>query len=71
MVTMLLHPTGHDVTRSVVDGGHGSLNVVLHSIALLGQPNGWRLYTRFVIAGIVANLLAYVLKAAEIGRAHV
>ena len=38
MVTMLLHPTGHDVTRSLLSGGHGSLNVFLHSIALLGQP---------------------------------
>jgi hypothetical protein len=31
-------------------------------IALLGRANGWRLYARFIIAGVVANVLAYALK---------
>jgi len=31
-------------------------------IALLGQPAGWRLYARFIIAGSVANLLACAFK---------
>ncbi len=35
-------------------------------VALLGRPTGWRLYARFVVAGAVANLLAYVLKVAGI-----
>ncbi|MBA3404213.1 MAG: hypothetical protein H0U13_05895 [Gemmatimonadaceae bacterium] len=37
-VTMTLHPTGHDVIQSVTGGGKGSLNVMVHSLALLGQP---------------------------------
>ncbi|MEJ7760978.1 MAG: hypothetical protein WKF55_15465 [Gemmatimonadaceae bacterium] len=37
-VTMTLHPTGHDVIQSVAGGGKGSLNVMVHSLALLGQP---------------------------------
>jgi len=35
-------------------------------VALLGRSSGWRLYARFVLAGIVANLLAYALKAAGV-----
>jgi hypothetical protein len=35
-------------------------------VALLGQPTGWRLYARFVIAGAVANLLAYAFKVAGV-----
>jgi hypothetical protein len=35
-------------------------------VALLGQSNGWRLYARFVLAGIVANLLTCALKAAGV-----
>jgi hypothetical protein len=35
-------------------------------IALLGQSSGWRLYARLVVAGIVANLLAYAIKAAGV-----
>jgi hypothetical protein len=31
-------------------------------VALLGQSKGWRLYARFVVAGAVANLLAFALK---------
>lgn len=56
MVTMLLHPTGHDVTRSVVDGGHGSLNVFLHSIALLGQP--------LIVMGMLALTLQFTTQRA-------
>jgi hypothetical protein len=33
-------------------------------VALLGRPTGWRLYARFVMAGIVANLLACAFKIA-------
>jgi len=35
-------------------------------IALLGRPSGWQLYARLIIAGVVANLLAYALKAAGV-----
>jgi hypothetical protein len=31
-------------------------------IALLGEARGWRLYGRFIAAGIVANLVAFALK---------
>ncbi len=36
-VTMTLHPTGHDIVQNLAGGGKGSLNVVVHSLALLGQ----------------------------------
>jgi hypothetical protein len=36
-------------------------------VALLGKLNGWRLYVRFIVAGAVANLLAYALKLAGVG----
>jgi hypothetical protein len=35
-------------------------------VALLGKPQGWGLYGRFAIAGSVANLLAYAVKAATV-----
>jgi hypothetical protein len=33
-------------------------------LALVGNPQGWRLYLRFVLAGAGANLLAFALKSA-------
>ena len=51
---MLLHPTGHDVTRSVAGGGHGALNVLLHSIALLGQP--------LIVMGALALTLQFTVQ---------
>jgi hypothetical protein len=35
-------------------------------LALVGNPQGWRLYLRFVLAGAAANLLAYALKLAGV-----
>jgi hypothetical protein len=35
-------------------------------VALVGKSQGWRLYVRFVIAGAVANLLAYLVKVATV-----
>jgi hypothetical protein len=35
-------------------------------LAILVGAKGWRLYARFVVAGAVANLLAFALKAAGI-----
>lgn len=35
-------------------------------LALLGKPQGWQLYARFVAAGAAANLFAYVLKVATV-----
>jgi hypothetical protein len=31
-------------------------------VALLGKPQGWRLYARFIVAGAAANLLAFAAK---------
>jgi hypothetical protein len=31
-------------------------------LALSGEPRGWRLYARFVAAGALANLLAFVIR---------
>jgi hypothetical protein len=33
-------------------------------VALLGKPQGWRLYTRFILAGAAANLAAFSAKVA-------
>jgi hypothetical protein len=35
-------------------------------VALLGHSTGWRLYAKFVVAGAIANLLAYALKVAGV-----
>jgi hypothetical protein len=35
-------------------------------VALLGESRGWRLYGRFIAAGVVANLIAFVLKMAGV-----
>jgi hypothetical protein len=35
-------------------------------VALIGQSTGWRLYVKFVLAGAIANLLAYALKVAGV-----
>jgi hypothetical protein len=35
-------------------------------LALLGRPHGWRLYARFIIAGVIANVFAYGLKVAGV-----
>ena len=35
-------------------------------LALLGRPQGWRLYVRFIMAGAAANLLAFAVKAATV-----
>jgi len=35
-------------------------------LALLGKPQGWQLYARFVAAGAAANLFAYVIKVATV-----
>lgn len=35
-------------------------------VALLGNSTGWRLYARFVIAGVFANLVAFALKMAGV-----
>jgi hypothetical protein len=32
-------------------------------LALLGEPVGWRLYVRFIVAGIVANLIALATRS--------
>jgi hypothetical protein len=34
----------------------------LLDFATLGEPVGWRLYARFIAAGVVANLFAFALK---------
>lgn len=34
-------------------------------VALAGRARGWRLYVRFAVAGAVANLLAFALRAAS------
>ena len=34
--------------------------------ALVGQSKGWRLYGRFVVAGVVANLSSFALKMAGV-----
>jgi hypothetical protein len=36
-------------------------------VALAGRPQGWRLYVRFTLAGVMANLLAF---AVRFGTAH-
>lgn len=51
LVTMSLHPTGHDVVASLSSGGKGSLNVAVHSIALLGQP--------LILMGLLAFALQF------------
>jgi hypothetical protein len=33
-------------------------------VALLGKPQGWRLYARFILAGALANLIAFSAKVA-------
>jgi hypothetical protein len=38
LVTMLLHPTGHDVVRNATAGGTNALNTGVHALALLAQP---------------------------------
>jgi hypothetical protein len=35
-------------------------------VALLGKSTGWRLYGRFIAAGVVANLFAFALKMAGV-----
>lgn len=35
-------------------------------LALLGKPQGWRLYARFAAAGALANMLAYIVKIATV-----
>jgi hypothetical protein len=32
-------------------------------VATAGRPQGWRLYARFAVAGAIANLLAFVVRA--------
>ena len=39
-------------------------------LALLGRSSGWRLYARFVIAGAVANLLAFALESRRRATRH-
>ena len=36
------------------------------ALALLGKPQGWRLYARFAAAGALANMLAYIVKIATV-----
>ena len=68
---------GAGVTATAMSAGHiGSfpptamLSVLalgpVMDLALLGRSKGWQLYARFIFAGIVANLLAYALKAAGV-----
>ena len=38
VVTMAMHPTGREVAASLAGGGHGSLNKIAHSMALIAQP---------------------------------
>jgi hypothetical protein len=35
-------------------------------LALLGQPKGWWLYARFIVAGIIANILALGFKLVSV-----
>lgn len=37
LVTMALHPTGHEIAASIAGGGAGGLNTFAHSLALFGQ----------------------------------
>jgi hypothetical protein len=34
----------------------------LLDLAMLGEPAGWRLYARFIAAGIAANLIAFAMR---------
>lgn len=38
LITMALHPTGHDVVSNATAGGANTLNVAVHALALVGQP---------------------------------
>jgi len=38
LVTMSVHPTGRELAADLAGGGHGVLNIVAHSVALLAQP---------------------------------
>lgn len=38
LITMALHPTGHDVMSNAAAGRANTLNMAVHSLALLGQP---------------------------------
>jgi hypothetical protein len=49
LITMALHPTGHDVVTNASGGGANTLNMAVHTLALLGQP--------LLLAGLLAFTL--------------
>lgn len=49
LITMALHPTGHDVVANASGGGANALNMAVHSLALFGQP--------LLLAGMLAVTL--------------
>lgn len=49
LITMALHPTGHDLVSNASAGGANTLNMAVHSLALLGQP--------LLLAGLLALTL--------------
>lgn len=46
LLTMALHPTGHDIVSNAATGDVNTLNMAVHSLALAGQP--------LLLAGLLA-----------------
>lgn len=63
LVTMGLHPTGSEIAANIAGGGHGALNRVVHSLALLGQP--------LILMGALALTLRFTAQRALAVAAYI
>lgn len=63
LVTMSLHPTGGEIAANIAGGGHGTLNRIVHSLALLAQP--------LILMGTLALTLRFTAQRALAVAAYI